>query len=322
MAVEAIRAAAVALLASLDEATRARVKARFDTPDHHEWTYLPGERPGVTLAELTAEQRRHVLDLVEAGCSERGARDTREVMWTEAIRWRLAQTEPGAEGRDELDDQAYYVRVLGDPDGVEPWAWRLNGHHLALHLTVVGGELAATPQFFGANPATVLDGPHRGRRTLAPEEDLGRDLLRALEPGQREIAVADPVAPRDILTRYDPVADPKRLHRGLPYGELADDQRQLLTLLIGQYVGRVTEAAALGAWQDITAAGIERVTFTWAGGEEHGEGHYYAVSGPTFLIEYDNTQQQANHIHSVWRDLRNDWGADLLALHYRAFGHG
>ncbi len=321
MVVERMRDAAVALLESLDEADRAKVQAPFDTPDHHEWTYLPGERPGVTLAELSGEQRQLVLDLVEAGCSERGARDTREVLWTEAIRWQLAQTDPDGRDVDVLDGQKYYVRVLGDPGGFDPWGWRVNGHHLALHLTVVGGEVAATPHFFGANPATVLDGPHRGRRTLAPEEDLARDLLRALEPGQREVAIADSVAPSDILTRRDPVADPNRLHRGLPYGELTDDQRQRLTLLIGQYVGRVTEAAALRAWQDITTAGIERVTFTWAGGEEHGEGHYYAVSGPTFVLEYDNTQQQANHIHSVWRDLRNDWGADLLAQHYRAFGH-
>jgi hypothetical protein len=314
---DVMRTAARALLDSLDAGQLARVRAGFDTPHHREWSYLPGERPGLTLGELSAEQRRHVLDLVDAGCSERGAADAREVMWTEAIRRRLAQTEPGSQA-DRYDDQRYYVRVLGDPSGDAPWAWRLNGHHLALHLTIAGGGLAATPQFFGAEPATVLDGPHRGRRGLAAEEDLARDLLRALEPGQREVAITDPVAPRDILTRHDPVADPTRLARGLRYGDLSDHQRQLLSLLIGQYTGRATGRVALRAWQDITDAGIERVTFSWAGGTEHGEGHYYAVSGPTFLIEYDNTQDDANHIHSVWRDLRNDWGADLLALHYES----
>ena len=310
-----MRSAALALLDSLDEGQRARAGAPFDTADYRAWTYLPGERPGVALGELTARQRRHVLDLVDAGCGARGAADAREVMWTEAIRRGLAQTAPGSPA-DAYDDQRYYVRVFGDPAGDGPWAWRLNGHHLALHLTIAGGEVAATPQFFGAEPATVLDGPHRGRRTLAAEEDLARDLLRALEPGQRELAITSPVAPRDILTRHDPVADPGRLARGLPYGDLTGDQRQLLTLLIGQYTGRVAGPVALRAWQDITDAGIERVAFGWAGGLEHGEGHYYAVSGPTFLIEYDNTQDHANHIHSVWRDLRNDWGADLLALHY------
>lgn len=320
MTVDVMRASAVALLAALDQDGRARVLAPFDTPDHREWTYLPSPRPGLTLAELTAEQRAHVLAMVEAACSARGVRDTREVLLTEAIARGLPQVEPGAD-RDPWDGQQACVRVLGDPAGVEPWGWRLNGHHLALHVTVVGGDLAATPHFFGANPATVLDGPRRGRRTLAPEEDLARDLLRALEPGQRDVAVLDPVAPPDILTRFDPVADPDRLRGGLPYGELTDGQRQLLTLLIGQYLGRVAELVALRAWQDITSAGIERVTFAWAGGAEPGDAHYYAVRGPTFLVEYDNTQDDANHIHSVWRDLRNDWGEDLLAAHYRAFGH-
>lgn len=320
MVVARIREAVIALIESLDERQRARLCAPFDTADHQVWTYLPGERPGVTLADMMVPQRRIVLDLIEHASSARGAEDTRAVLWTEAIRWRLAQTEPGSTA-GEYDDQLYWVRVLGDPTGSAPWAWRINGHHLAWHVTVVGDDFTVTPQFFGANPATVLSGPHTGRRTLAPEEDLARDLLRALEPGQREIALAAPVAPDDILTRHDPVADPKRLFRGLPYGDMTEPQRQQLTTLVDQYIGRAAESVAKRAWSDITEAGIERVTFTWAGAAEHGEGHYYAVSGPTFLLEYDNIQDDANHIHSVWRDLRHDWGTDLLAAHYAESGH-
>jgi hypothetical protein len=124
-------------------------------------------------------------------------------------------------------------------------------------------------------------------------------------------------APDDILTRFDPIADPKVLLRGLPYGELNPEQRQLFSLLIGQYIGRAAGPIGLQTWQDITEHGIERLTFAWAGATEPGGGHYYSIAGPTFLAEYDNTQDDANHIHSVWRDLRNDWGLDLLAAHYR-----
>lgn len=319
MVVDRMRAAAIALLESLDADGWAAVSAPFDVGDHRRWSYLPGDRPGLTLGELTVQQRRYVLDLVDAGCSTRGAADARAVLWTEAIRRGLTQTIPGS-AADPLDGQRYFVRVLGDPSGAGPWGWRLNGHHLALHLTIVDGDVAASPQFFGAEPATVLAGPHAGRRMLAVEEDLARDLLRKLDAGQRAAAVVAPIAPDDIRTRHDPVADPARIEGGLAYGEMAGDQRQLLTLLVGQYLGRVAEPVALRSWQDITDAGIERMRFSWAGGDEHGEGHYYAVTGPTFLIEYDNVQDDANHIHSVWRDLRHDWGADLLAAHY-TLGH-
>jgi hypothetical protein len=186
---------------------------------------------------------------------------------------------------------------------------------------VAPAGVAITPQFFGANPATVQSGPHRGRRFLEPEESLARQLLAVLEPGQRELAVVSNEAPRDILTRHDPVADPSRLHQGLPYGELAPEQRQLFTLLVGQYLGRAATPISLRSWEDITDAGMERLTFAWAGPLELGHGHYYSVAGPTVLLEYDNTQNDANHIHSVWRDLRNDWGKDLLAAHYATASH-
>lgn len=314
-----MRDLARAFLDSLDAGQRAAAWAPFDVPDHHRWTYLPGERPGVMLGDLTPSQRGLVVALIEAGCSARGAADTRDVLWTEAIRAGLPQTMPGSDA-DEFEEHRYWVRILGDPDD-RVWTWRINGHHLALHLTLVGDSVAATPQFFGAEPSTVLDGPYAGRRTLAIEEDLGRELLLALEPDRRAQAVISPVAPRDIQTRYDPVADPGRIKSGLAYGDMADPQRQMLTRLMRQYVDRVTEQPARRSWQDIVDAGIERVTFSWAGGTSSREGHYYAVAGPTFLIEYDNTQQDANHIHSVWRDLRNDWGADLLAAHYAAERH-
>jgi hypothetical protein len=315
MVVDELREAALGLLETLQPAHRQAATASFDTGDHQEWTYLPGTRPGVTLGELAPDQRRLAMRVVELACSRRGLSDTNAVMFAEAIRRDLPQAQP-ASTVDLYADQRYYVRILGDPAGQGPWAWHLNGHHLALHVTVADGAVAVTPQFFGAEPATVLSGPHKGLRTLAAEQDLGHALLAALDPAQREVAVVSEVAPGDILTRYDPVADAGTLYRGLAYGDMTAEQRQLLSLLVGQYVGRAAGPIGLLAWQDITEAGIERLTFAWAGGAEPGQGHYYSVAGPTFLAEYDNTQDGANHIHSVWRDFRNDWGKDLLAAHY------
>ncbi|GAA1612656.1 DUF3500 domain-containing protein [Kribbella sancticallisti] len=315
MVVEQSREAALALLASLNPEQRQKISAPFDTPDHQVWTYLPGDRPGLTLGELSAEQRPLAMRLLEIACSERGLADARSVMFTEAIRRGLPQAEPGSTV-DLGSEQRYFLRILGDPAGMEPWAWRINGHHIALHLTYVDGAIGFTPQFFGSEPATVLTGPHAGLRTLAAEQDLGFQLLHALEPGQRELAVVSDKAPDDILTRFDPIADPGVLLRGLPYGELTPEQRQLFSLLLGQYIGRAAGPIGLQTWQDITENGIERLTFAWSGATEPGNGHYYSIAGPTFLAEYDNTQDDANHIHSVWRDLRNDWGQDLLAAHY------
>jgi hypothetical protein len=318
MVVEQSRDAAVELLAALSPELRAKATAPFDTPDHQVWTYLPGDRPGVTLGELSAEQRRLAMRLLEIALSERGLADAQSVMMVEAIRRGLPQAEPGS-SVDVGSEQRFFLRVLGDPSGMDPWAWRLNGHHLALHVTFVSGAIGFTPQFFGVNPATVLSGPHKGLRTLAAEQDLGFSLLHSLEAGQRELAIVSDTAPSDILTRYDPVADPRVLLRGLPYGELTPEQRQLFSLLIGQYIGRAAGPIGLQTWQDITEQGIERLTFAWAGATEPGGGHYYSIAGPTFLAEYDNTQDDANHIHSVWRDLRNDWGTDLLAAHYAGY---
>ncbi|ADB32184.1 hypothetical protein Kfla_3120 [Kribbella flavida DSM 17836] len=324
MVVDQTRAAAQDLLASLSPEQRAKISAPFDTPDHEQWTYLPGDRPGLTLAELTPEQEQHVHRLLQLAYSERGLGDALGVLAAEIILRDLPDPLPAGETggwQGTVVGERYFVRVLGDPAGFEPWAWRLNGHHLALHVTLVDGAISFTPQFFGSNPAEVREGPFAGRRFLAAEQDLGFKLLNALQPGQREIAVVSEEAPDDILTRHDPVADVSRLHRGLAYGDMSPEQRQLLSLLIGQYVGRAAGPIGLQTWQDVTAQGIERLTFAWAGATEPGAGHYYSIAGPTFLAEYDNTQSDANHIHSVWRDVRNDWGKDLLAAHYAMGRH-
>ncbi|MET9020299.1 DUF3500 domain-containing protein [Actinopolymorpha sp. NPDC004070] len=310
-------AAATAFLSALTPDQRTAATAPFDTDDHRVWTYLPGPRPGLALADMSEEQRGLAAALLATGLSDEGSGRARAIMTLDGI-LRGLEREAGSDMWKQRDAGYFWVRVLGDPAGSQPWAWRVNGHHLAVHFAVVGDEVASTPQFFGANPAKVLSGPHAGLRTLPESEDLGRALLASLDPDRRARAVVDAEAPDDILTRRDPVADAGRLPRGLAYADMTDPQRGHLETLVRHYLGRSTAEVAEASWHDVEKAGLERVTFSWAGSLRPGVGerHYYAVAGPTFVLEYDNTQNDANHIHTVWRDLRNDWGEDLLAAHY------
>ena len=197
----------------------------------------------------------------------------------------------------------------------------MGGHHIAIQSTVADGRVVGSaPSFLGANPATVPGGPFAGHRALDGEERLARALLGSLSPTQRRSAVVDPVAPPDILSGNGRRADIRDVPSGIRYDQIERAQQDGLERLIRHYLGRADAAVADAEWDRIRAAELAAVTFAWAGPDVPGRGHYYAIRGPSLLIEYDNTQDGANHIHAVWRDLTNDWGEDLLAAHYRA-GH-
>ncbi|WP_345568550.1 DUF3500 domain-containing protein [Nonomuraea rosea] len=308
--VQEMRQAVRRFLGSLDTGRRSAATAAFGSAERTEWSYLPGPRPGLPLVEMTSGQQELALALLDLGCGVTGARTARGVIELERVRRRLVT------GVDEIDGDRYWFRVFGDPEGAGPWAWRVNGHHLAVHITVVGDSIAVTPSFLGAEPAMVLSGPRRGLRLLADEEEMGRALLADLAPHQRSIAITGAVAPDDVLTRNDPVAELDRIPRGLSYADMPSPSRALLERLIRRYFDRAPGWYGETCWQNALDAGLDKVTFAWTGSDQRGQGHYYCVAGPTFLLEYDNTQDDANHIHSVWRDLRADWGEDLLARHY------
>lgn len=304
-------------LGTLDEAQRRRARFGFDEPERFVWDYLPGARRGLPLADMTAPQRAAATMLVAASLSERGAAEVQAVIDLEPI---LRELERGS-GKDltRRDPGRYGFAIFGEPGAAAPWSWRVGGHHVAIHVTIGGGRvIGSTPSFLGANPATVPDGPAAGRRTLDGEERLARLLLGSLDPGQRRLAIVDPEAPDDILSGSGRRAELRDVPAGIPYDALGAGQRAALETLIRQYVGRSRLAVAEAEWTRIRDAGLEAVTFAWAGPDAPGQGHYYAIHGPRLLIEYDNTQNGANHIHSVWRDPTNDWGEDLLAAHYRA----
>jgi hypothetical protein len=301
---------AMALIESLDGEQCAALRGSIDDPRRREWTYLPGHRCGLSLEQLTAKQRRLVEDLVVGIHSEAGGALALGAIGIERVRRQLAADTPDVGG------DRYWVRILDDPSGTEPWGWQINGHHLAVHAVVVGDVVTMTPHFIGAEPALVPSGPQRGRRLLGAEEDLPRELLAALDDGQRAIAVVSDVAPDDVLTRADPVADPDLLPPGLARDDMTGSQRAVLDRLLHRYLDRAPTGYAQACWRAATEPGTGLITFSWAGPLTLGAGHYYCIKTPTFLIEYDNTQDNANHAHSVWRHLLHDWGADPLREHY------
>ena len=308
--------AATAFLALLDGPAREKALYALDDDERFDWHFVPRRRNGLPLKEMTLEQRTAAHALLQSATSAQGYLKANAVIELERILGILE----GRPGRRDPED--YYVTVFGTPSPDRPWAWRFEGHHLSLNFSSPANNLTVTgPAFMGADPATVPSGPKAGWRPLGREEDLARALVSSLTPEQRGTAVLAAEAPRDILTGSDREA---RLDsfEGLPASEMTADQLEMLFLLLDEYVGNMAADAAR-AW----TTRIRRETapsdlyFAWAGPTEPGHGHYYRIHSPAFLVEYDNTQNDANHVHSVWRDLENDFGGDALARHYEEGGH-
>lgn len=295
-----------------------RTKATFAWKDDERlnWHFIPRARKGIAFKEMTPAQRPLAHALLSAGLSHRGYAKATTIMSLEQI---LLELEKGS--GPTRDPELYFVSVFGQPGPKGVWGWRVEGHHLSVNFTIVNGEIAAAPSFFGSNPAEVKEGPRRGLRVLAEEEDLGRQLVKSLSDSQKQAAIIDTTAPRDILTEARRKVLPLEA-TGLPYAGMTAEQQKLLGHLVRTYVHRHRPEVAQQDLRKIDRAGWDRVLFAWAGGLEPGQGHYYRVQGPTFLLEYDNTQNDANHIHSVWRDFEGDFGEDLLRRHYQDVPHG
>ncbi len=310
----AMTRAAAGFLDSLNDEQAAAVRFPFDGEDRFDWHFIPRERKGVPLKAMTASQRATALDLVRTGLSEQGFTKAEAIRQLERILFEL-------EGRDMRDPDLYYFMVFGEPTRGSTWGWRYEGHHLSHSWTIVNGStVASSPQFFGTNPAEVREGPRRGQRVLGSEEDQARALLASLDAGQMASAMLSEDAPRDILTSAErEVAMLEDL--GVAYADLNENQRGVLWSVVEEYASAQPSAVADQRLRAIRDAGLDGIKFGWMGGGSRGEGHYYRIQGPTFLIEYDNTQGNANHVHSVWRDFKGDFGRDLLAAHYQGYRH-
>ena len=311
--------AASGLLASLTPDQRARAEFDFQSDERQRFHFIPTEmfpRSGLTIREMTDAQRAHAHDLLGAGLSQRGYLTATTVMSLETV---LNALEQG--GRFDRSPELYFFSIFGTPSPDDPWGWRVEGHHLSLHFTIVDGTaVASAPSFFGANPAQVRTGPKAGLRTLRAREDTARALVMALDGPLRAKAVIEDVAPDDILTEAGLVIDPLS-PAGVKAATLDPSQRALLMRVIEAYTSVMADDIAADRIAEIRDAGLDDIGFAWAGPVERGEPHYYRVQGPTFLIEYDNTQGDGNHVHSVWRDFTGDFGRDLLREHLQTSAH-
>ncbi len=319
--------AAQRYLEALDEPRRKATRYAFEDQERFAWNYRPDGffingatfwHEGLRLINMTRDQQQAAMALLDSGVSARTADRARKIMELETYLREQEREVPRWVPHVVRDPELYAFSIFGEPGGKAPWAWRAGGHHIGFHVTVVDNELVATTPFFlGANPAIVRHGTRDlGMRTLPEEEDMGRDLLQSLAPERKAVALVSPKAPNDILTDTYRPANASVPPRGLRFSAMSGGERSKVIYLIKLYVGRATDEVADNEWRKIEAAGLDSITFAWLGSEEIRAGHYYAVKGPTFLIEYDNVQDNATHIHSVWRDFTNDWGEDLLASHY------
>jgi uncharacterized protein DUF3500 len=308
-----VKAALIDFLNTLRADQQLAVLFAFDSQERRNWHYIPKERNGIALKAMTEAQRQAAKALLRAALSDKGYARAEDIMWLENV---LRRTEDDAE---MYGPQNYVLSVFGDPSGGGPWGWRVDGHHLSLNFTHAAGGVAVTPMFYGANPATVPHGPRAGLRVLGAEEDLGRELIRALGDEQRQVATIAAKAPKDIVT------GPEREHSlrqpvGLALGGMTEPHRHLAIRIVEEFIGTLRPERAEAERARLRDGGVERVHFGWAGALAPGQPHYYRLHGPTLIIEYDNTQNDANHIHSVWHDPAREFGDDLLRGHYQ-HGH-
>jgi hypothetical protein len=314
--------AATQFLDSLQPDQKLKVSFPFEGDERLRWHFIPNEmfpRQGLMIKDMNETQRRLAHDLLRSGLSARGYMKVTSIIELEDI---LKAIETG--GKMARNKEEYLFSIFGTPAAKGKWGWRVEGHHISLRFTIVDGasthDVASSPMFLGSNPAEVQDGEKKGQRVLATEEDAARSLVVALPGDLQKQAIVKTIAPGDILTMntndITPLPD-----QGVLYSALPAKPQSLLKQLIEVYTSNMEADVANERMARIERAGIGKVRFAWLGEIEKGKKHYYMVQGPTFLIEYDNTQNNGNHIHSVWREFNGDFGRDILREHLKAIAH-
>ena len=306
-----------AFVSSLSVQQRNNGVYTFEDEERFNWHFIPRDRKGVPFRSMNDSQRAAAQNVLQTFFSAKGYQRAEAVRSLESV---LAEIE--VNGRFDRDPELYFLTIFGTPGLDSNWALRYEGHHLAYNWTFVSGMgIASSPQFFGSNPAEVRSGERIGTRVLSVEEDLGRDLVSALSADQKKMAILDLEVPGDIFTAAE--REITRLENsGISYSELNSRQKRMLIALINELASMQSEVIAEARMASIRSEGLEDIKFVWIGGIERGDPHYYRVQGSGFLIEYDNTQNNANHIHLVWRDFTGDFGRDLIRMHYQAAANG
>ena len=315
---------------------KAKAVTEFSDEDRRTfWHYTQIPREGLPFEEMEFEQRRLAHQVVATGVSRTGYVAVSAIIGLETT---LDMYEGWKSGSWKRNPGNYYISVFGTPDSDAPWGWKFEGHHVSLNYTIVNGQIVSpTPTFFGANPADAALNGVGVLRPIGRVEDLARDLVQSLSAEQRLTAVLADTAPPDMVTmNATRVVEEHTPHdqlegltadaleairytthpRGLDAAVMGASQQEILNALIMEYINRMPDSIAQIESDSLDRSGLEGIHLAWAGGIEKRQGHYYRLQSDRILVEYDNTQNDANHIHSVWRNSGNDFGADLLARHY------
>lgn len=304
-------AAANQLLGSLSDEQKQKATFAFDNPHRTAWYFTPQQdkgkatRKGLALKDMDEKQRKLVIQLLEAGTSKDGKDKALDVISLEAV---LRELEKGRSGIVR-DPDWYFVSVFGKPGPAGKWGWRLEGHHLSLNFTFDNGKVvSATPCFYGANPREILAGDRKGHRALPSEEDLARELVKSLFPDQKKTAILSDKPRAEDIKEGNAQAVVEAEPKGLAFGDMSTEQRKLLFSIVQTYTNKLARDIGHAAMAEIRQAGFDKVRFAWWGGLEPRQPHVYRIQGPTFVLEYVCTQNDANHIHSCWRSLKGDFG--------------
>lgn len=306
--------AALDFIATLSEEQRASTVFPHESADRKSWTYVPGHRKGISFNEMSEHQKTAAIRLLRVSLSDEGFDKVTKIRGLEPV---LAALE---NGNRERDPGRYWFMFYGSPGNEGSWLWRYEGHHVSLSFAHTGGVIvSSTPQFLGSNPAEVKSGESKGLRILSKEQDLGFAFLESLDDDQRKRAVIDQDVPTDIVTASTREASIEG-HLGVSYSDLSSEQKSKLLDLIVVYASVQTPGERKRRLQALKDEGYENLVFAWIGPISQSGRHYYRIQGKGFVIEFDNTQSDGNHIHTVWRDFKGDFGGDPLAEHY-ADGH-
>lgn len=304
-------AAANRFLGALSADQKKQATYALTDAERENWNFVPIDRQGLPFKKMSTDQHALALALLRTGLSHGGMARANAIIAMELV---LKELENGAARRDPT---LYFVTVFGEPSADKSWGWRFEGHHLSFNFTVVDGKhVFFAPSFIGSNPAEVRSGPRKGERVLGEEEDLGLALVNSLDEAQRKTAIFAEKALTEIVTKNDKRAQPLS-PSGIAVAQLKPAQREKLVALVKLYLGRWRPELAEETFAKIESAGLDKITFAWAGGLDRTKQTYYRIQGPTFLIEFDNSQGNGNHIHTTVRDFKGDFGHDLLAEHYR-----
>ena len=305
------------LLSSLTADQKEVVSFALEDPAKTRWHYLPHDsfaREGLPLSEMSPEQIDKTYNLLETYLSESGYDQMQQIIDLENY---LAVVENNPKKRDP---KKYYISFYGTPHQDSLWAWSFEGHHISLNFTITAKAISFAPAFWGSNPGIVPDGPEKGKIVLKTDHNLGLELVNSLSPKQRSITLISPKTYGEILTSNQAAVQFIQ-NNGIPYGQLQTPQQQLLKKIVYHHLDRMEKPVSQKARQLLEKENWNEITFSWAGKTEKLKAHYYRIQGQSFLIEYDNSQNNGNHIHAVWREFKGDFGKDLIREHYLKEGH-